>query len=89
MEIKKAITFNPITTDGKILEYGDSVVFNAEGRCFAGIYRGISNRGAVMFDGVIAGTEVTFNVLPRSIMTIYKAEIKVEEDDADAKAESV
>ena len=81
MEIKKEITVNPMTTDGKVLECGDKVIFTAEDKCFAGIYKGISKRGAVMFDGVIAGTEVTFNVLPRSIMTIYKAEIKVEEDE--------
>lgn len=79
MEIKKEITVNPMTTDGKILEYGDSVVFNAEGRCFAGKYMGMSSRGAVMFEGVIADNKVLFNVMPRSIKTIYKAEIKVED----------
>lgn len=78
MEIKKEITINPMTTDGKILEYGDSVVFNAEGRCFAGKYMGMSSRGAVMFNSVIDDVLVQFNVMPRSITTIYKAEIKVE-----------
>lgn len=79
MEIKKEITVNPMTTDGKVLEYGDAVVFNAEGRCFAGMFNGINKRGAATFVTVIAGEEVTFNVMPRSIKTIYKAEIKVED----------
>lgn len=78
MEIKKEITANPMTTDGKILEYGDSVVFNADGKCLAGIYKGMSKRGAVMFDGIIANEKVTFNVMPRSITAIYKAEIGLE-----------
>jgi hypothetical protein len=82
MEIKKEITVNPMTTDGKIIEYGDAVVFNAEGRCFAGIYKGISPRGAIMLSGIVSDAPVRFNVMPRSITTIYKAEIKVE-DSAD------
>jgi hypothetical protein len=65
MEIKKEITVNP----------------TAEGRCFAGIYKGINKRGAVMFEGVIADNKVLFNVMPRSIKAIYKAEINVEDEE--------
>ena len=79
MEIKKEITVNPMTTDGEVLAYGDEVIFNAEGRCFAGVYKGISSRGAVMFEGVICSEIVMFNVMPKSIVEIFKANISVEE----------
>lgn len=79
MEIKKEITVNPMTTDGKVLENGDEVVFIAEGRGFAGIYLGINKRGAVMFSTFFGDEPITFNVMPRSITDIYKAEINVED----------
>ena len=76
MKIEKVTTVNPMTTDGKVLNVGDKVIFNACGQCFAGIFQGISKRGAVQLKGVIAGFDVSFNVMPSSIDAIYKAEIE-------------
>ena len=77
MEIKKETTVTVLTTDGKEINEGDYVVFNASGRCHAGYFAGISKKGALIFDSVISGTNVTFHVMPKCIETIYKAEIKL------------
>ena len=66
-----------LTTDGKVIHNGDYVVFNASGRCHAGHFAGISKKGALIFESVISGTNVTFHVMPKCIETIYKAEIKL------------
>ena len=77
MEIKRETTVIVLTTDGKVIHKGDCVVFNAYGRCHAGHFAGISKKGALIFDSVISGTDVTFHVMPKCIETIYKAEIKL------------
>ena len=77
MEIKRETTVTVLTTDGKEINEGDYVVFNASGRCNAGHFAGISKKGALIFESVISGTNVTFNVMPKCIETIYKAEIKL------------
>jgi predicted nucleotide-binding protein (sugar kinase/HSP70/actin superfamily) len=78
MEIKKITQQIVETTDGKEIHIDDVVVFNTTGGCFVGTYQGISKKGALMFDGVIANSLVTFNVMPKSISAIYLADIKVE-----------
>ena len=77
MEIKRETTVTVLTTDGKEINEGDYVVFNASGRCHAGHFVGISKKGALIFESVISGTNVTFNVMPKCIETIYMAEIKL------------
>ena len=77
MEIKRETTVTVLTTDGKEINEGDYVVFNASGRCNAGNFAGISKKGALIFDSVISGTDVTFHVMPKCIETIYMAEIKL------------
>ena len=78
MEIKKITQQIVETTDGKEIHIGDAVVFNTSSGCFAGIYTGISKKGALMFYGVISNSPVTFNVMPKSISAIYLCDIKVE-----------
>lgn len=78
MELVKETTISVMTTDGKKIEMGDTVVFNLEDRCCAGVYKGISKKGALMFDSKIVGTGVRFHIMPRSIKEIYKAEVKVD-----------
>ena len=78
MEIKKITQQIVETTDGKEIHIGDVTVFNTSCGCFAGSFQGISKKGALMFDGVIANSPVTFNVMPKSITTIFLADIKVE-----------
>ena len=77
MEIKRETTVTVLTTDGKEINEGDYVVFNSSGRCHAGHFEGISKKGALIFDSVISGTNVTFHVMPKCIETIYMAEIKL------------
>ncbi len=77
MIIEKKTTISPMTTDGEVICPGDTVIFNADGRCHAGVYVEITKRGAMKFKGKIAGTDVTFNVMPNSIKEIYKADVKV------------
>ena len=77
MEIKRETTVMVLTTDGKEINEGDYVVFNASGRCNAGHFAGISKKGALIFESVIYGTDVTFHVMPKCIETIYMAEIKL------------
>ena len=77
MKIKKETTVMVLTTDGKEIKKGDYVVFNAYGRCHAGHFSGISNKGNLIFESVISGTNVTFHVMPKCIETIYKASIKL------------
>ena len=77
MKIKKETTVTVLTTDGKEIHKGDYVVFNASGRCHAGNFAGISKKGALIFESVISGTNVTFHVMPKCIETIYKASIKL------------
>ena len=77
MEIKRETTVIVLTTDGKVIHKGDCVVFNAYGRCHAGYFAGISNKGNLIFESVISGTNITFNVMPKCIETIYMAEIKL------------
>ena len=77
MEIKRETTVMVLTTDGKEIHKGDYVVFNASGRCHAGNFAGISKKGALIFESVISGADVTFHVMPKCIETIYKASIKL------------
>ena len=42
---------------------------------------GLTDRGALKFKGKISGTDVTWNVMPKSIMEICKADVKVKNDE--------
>ena len=77
MVIERITTVSPKTTDGQVIEKGDTVVFNADGKCFAGVYMGMSQRGAMRFKGKIVGASVDFNIMPKSIESIYKGEVNV------------
>ena len=72
MKIEKEVVVRLLTTDGQELKEGDEVIFNAIGKCFIGIYRGITKKGSIIFDGVIQEEPVRFNIMPKSITTIEK-----------------
>ena len=42
---------------------------------------GLTDRGTLKFKGKISGTDVTWNVMPKSIKEIYKADVKVKNDE--------
>ena len=88
MELKKETTVSALTTDGRKIEPGDTVVFNFDNRCCTGVYLGLSDKSVLRFRGKIAGTDVTFNVMPRSIKEIYLAEVKVDAGFMNPPAES-
>lgn len=77
MELVKETTISVLTTSGEKIEPGDTVIFNLEDKCCAGVYMGLTDRGALKFSGKIAGTDVTFHIMPRSIKEIYKADMKI------------
>lgn len=81
MQIKKETVISVMTTSGKTINVCDTVVFNADGKCFTGVYMGLTDRGALKFKGKIANTDVTFHVMPKSIKEIYKADVKVKNDE--------
>lgn len=81
MQIKKETVTFVMTTSGETINVGDTVIFNFDDKCCVGVYLGLSDRGALKFKGKIAYTDVTFHVMPRSIKEIYKADVKVKNDE--------
>lgn len=77
MKIKKETVISVLTTNGETINAGDTVVFDFEDKCCVGVYMGLSDRGALKFKGKIAGTDVTWHVMPKSIKEIYKADVTV------------
>ena len=77
MQIKKETVISILTASGEVINAGDTVIFNFDYKCCVGVYLGLSDRGALKFKGKIAGTDVTFHVMPKSIKEIYKADVKV------------
>lgn len=78
MVIEKKTTITPMTTDGKAIVPGYCVVFEADGKCFAGTFQSITQRGSMQFRSAI--NPMTFNVMPSSIEHIFLADIMVDED---------
>lgn len=87
MEIVKETLTKVMTTDGREINVGDRVVFNADNKCFIGDYIGITKRGAVSFKGVIDSSDVTFNVMPKSIKEIYivSAQLMMESEESNGE----
>lgn len=77
MEIVKELVIKPMTTDGKQMETGKKYVFIAQGKTIVGIFAGYAKKGALIFKNEICGAKVSFNVLPKSISTIYEATLEV------------
>lgn len=73
MKIEKKVVIKPMTTNGEELQIGDKCIFNAGGKCYTGIFKGISKHGAICIDGIIAEEPVRFNVMPNTITHIKKA----------------
>ena len=78
MEIRRTITSDAITSDNQVMQTGKTYIFDTSAGCLVGIYKGLTPKRALMFDGLLGNTPVTFNVMPTSIFAIYEgyAEIK-------------
>ncbi len=74
MKIEKELVVKPMTTDGEELHIGDKCVFNAGGRCFTGVFKGITKHGAISFEGLILEEPAQFNVMPNTISYIKLVE---------------
>ena len=77
MQLKKIVTVEAETTDGKKMVIGMDYVIITADRSLCGTYRGISGKGALMFDAPLEGDDTSFNIMPSSIKKIYEITIKV------------
>lgn len=73
MKIEREVVVKPMTTNGEELKVGDKCIFNAGGKCFTGVFKGITKHGAISFDGMISEAPVQFNVMPNTISYIKKS----------------
>lgn len=80
MKIEKNVSVSAVTTNGEKMVEGCTYVFNAYGNCLCGVYKGFAKKGALIFEGVISNTNVTFNVAPKAISEIYPAVIDSNDD---------
>ena len=81
MLVKKSFSVDAYTTDEKKMVPGNRYVFKAsEGKCYAGIFVGFTNKGALRFASVLNDFLVHFNIMPASVLSIYEAEIEVKGD---------
>lgn len=74
METIKRQVVEVKTTDGKLLEVGTEVYLKACGYVIIGTFDGIAKKGAWKFKGVGKFTDVTFNIMPKSIEEMYLAD---------------
>lgn len=62
------------TSDCKPVEVGTEVYLKACGHVIIGTFDGIAKKGAWKFKGVGKFTDVTFNIMPKSIEKMYIAD---------------
>lgn len=74
METIKRMVVEINTTDGKHVEPGTKVYLKACGHVIIGAFDGIAKKGAWKFKGVGKFTDVTFNIMPKSIEEMYLAD---------------
>lgn len=75
MEVIKETTVKAITTNKQTIEGGDCVAFTVANKSYIAEFVGYTSKGAVNFKNLVDGKE--FNFMPKSIETIYKAEVKI------------
>lgn len=77
MQLKKIVTVEAETTDGKRMVVGMDYVIITVDRSLCGTYRGISGRGALIFEVPLKGDGNSFNIMPSSIEMIFEAAIEI------------
>ena len=70
MKIEREVIIKVKINENTELKQGDLVSFIANGSSHIGSFRGISKKGALEFEYTVAGKEIKFNVMPRSIVAI-------------------
>lgn len=74
METIKRTVVEVKTTDGKPVEVGTEVYLKACGYVIIGTFDGIAKKGAWKFNGIGKFSDVTFNIMPKSIEKMYIAD---------------
>lgn len=80
MKIKKQTIISVETSDGKVINEGDTVIFEAAGFCVVGVFLGLGKKGQFMFRGVGKFADVTFNIMPSSVKRMYLADVTINEE---------
>lgn len=77
MQIKKITTINVMDDNNEVMQVGKTYAFDVnEGKCYIGIYNGLTQRGALKFDSIVSGALVNFTVMPSVIKGIKKVEVQ-------------
>ena len=79
MQLKKIVTVEAETTDGKKMVVGEDYIIVIADRSLCGTYKGISKKGALMFQVPLKGEDTLFNIMPSSIAKIFEAAIEVKQ----------
>lgn len=80
MQLRKITTIEAVTTDGKTMVDGMSYIIVISDRSLCGIYRGITKKGALMFDVPVRSENIRFNIMPNSVKKIFEATIGVKQE---------
>lgn len=67
MKIKREVVTKVMIDDATGLKDGDTVVFIANGLCHIGVFKGITKRGCLSFEGNVKNEKVIYNIMPKSI----------------------
>lgn len=74
METIKRTVVEVKTTDGNPVEVGTEVYLKACGYVIIGTFDGIAKKGAWKFKGIGMISDVTFNIMPKTIEKMYLAD---------------
>lgn len=80
MQLKKVLSVEAETTDGKKMIEGTDYIIVIADRSLCGTYRGITKKSALMFEVPIKGENIPFNIMPNSIKKIFEATIEVKRE---------
>lgn len=74
LKVKKETSIITYTTDNKVINSGDLVVLEQQGKVIVGRYNGFTKSGAINFTMAFEGINADFNIMPKSIDKIYLIE---------------
>lgn len=78
MRVEKETVIKVLTTDNQVLNVGDQVALTTtDNKALFGKYIGLTVKGALEFRFYDNEQDFTFRVMPKSIVSIYKADIKL------------
>lgn len=82
MQIKKITTINVMDDNNEVMEIGETYALDVnEGKCYIGVYNGLTQRGALKFESIVSGALVQFTVMSSVIKGIKKVFVQIENGD--------